>query len=438
MMIATVGTGALMFAVHIFAPAMGEKEYGLFATLLGMVNMMMIPVLGLQTIFAQQTAEARTPDHERKLQGTVQRLLLWNFLLWAVLALAVALAQNQFLHGLSIGNRDVTGKFVPRPAALWLTMAIGLAQLWLPVLGGILQGKQNFFWLGWSMISNGLGRFISVGLIVTILAWGGTGGILGALIGFLISMLIAGWHTRQVWSSTPPRFSFEWRPWLCRVIPLTLGLGASQFMFSADFLFVRTIFAENQTGYYAASGMIGRGLVMFTAPLTVVMFPKIVQNRAQNKKSNILGYTLLATGILAGLAALSCTLGCALLRHWAVQPESIPPLLQNLLAAKLKFHQEGILIITQLIPWFVWCMLPLTLANVLLNNLMARENYRIVPYLVLLVCAYSAAIVHFSTSFVSVIQVLGIFNLIFFALTGLFTRWRKQDSPLSPNKATAA
>ena len=411
MMATTLGNGVLMFAVHIFAPVMGEKEYGLFGALLALVNVMMIPALGLQTVFAQQAAGSKGLEGNRSLTAAVQSLLFWNFLLWACFALGVAIFQRQVMAALSIS----------RPAALWLTVAIGLAQLWLPVLLGVLQGRQNFLWLGVATIINGAGRFISVGLLVTLMALGGTGGILGALVGFTAALLIAAWHTRDNWTDSKSGWPFDWKPWLARVVPLTLGLGASQYMLSVDMVFVRTIFGENQTGYYSASGMIGRGLVMFTAPLTVVMFPKIVQSHHSAEPSRILAYTLLSTGVLGVLAALFCTGGCLLLRHWLNHPGEIPGFLQGLLLSKFQSNQEGITIVTRLIPWFVWCMLPLTLANVLLNNLMARERYRIVPYLVLLIALYSGVVISLCDSFVKVIQCLGIFNLIFLLLTAAFS-----------------
>src|SRR4051794_21643200 len=58
MMIASVGAGAFMFAVHFFSDAVGKKEYGIFVTLLSLLANISIPGLGLQMVFAQQTAAA--------------------------------------------------------------------------------------------------------------------------------------------------------------------------------------------------------------------------------------------------------------------------------------------------------------------------------------------------------------------------------------------
>ena len=68
-------------------------------------------------------------------------------------------------------------------------------------------------------------------------------------------------------------------------------------------------------------------------------------------------------------------------------------------------------------------MLPLTLANVLVNNLLARQIFSVVPWLVIIAVAYGVALWLFSTSFLAVIQILGLFALLLFFLAAWFT-WR--------------
>ena len=39
-----------------------------------------------------------------------------------------------------------------------MTLAVVLMNLWMPVFSGVLQGRQDFFWLGWAAIVSGVGR----------------------------------------------------------------------------------------------------------------------------------------------------------------------------------------------------------------------------------------------------------------------------------------
>jgi O-antigen/teichoic acid export membrane protein len=191
-----------------------------------------------------------------------------------------------------------------------------------------------------------------------------------ALLSFWLSLAVGAWHSRAVWRA--PGEPVKWRAWLAHVIPLTLGLGTTQFMMSADQLLVQSIFDKEVTGLYGAAGMIGRALVIFTTPMLAVMFPKVVASAARSEKTEVLAHALGATALLGGAAALGCTLFPALpLRivygkeYWGIAP---------------------------LVPWFAWCMLPLTLANVLIGNLLARGRFAAVPWLVIVAGGYGAAL----------------------------------------------
>jgi O-antigen/teichoic acid export membrane protein len=239
----------------------------------------------------------------------------------------------------------------------------------------------------------------------------------GVLTGMAVSMLVAAWFSRQIWLGEGK--GFQWKAWLGRAVPLTLGLGAGQFMLSADMIVVRGLFSqEGGTGLYAAAGMIGRALVFFTIPLTAVMFPKIARSAARAEKTDVLMYALGATAALGGSAALFCTL-FPKLPLWVVYGPS--------------FYE-----IAPLVPWFAWCMLPLTLANLLISNLMARERYSAVPWLVLVAAGYGCSLLGLGNVYVEagkgafklVVQTLGVFSLLLLAVAAWFS-WRKEKPSLA-------
>jgi len=401
MMIATVLGGAFMYAVHAVAgkPLQAKGEYGVFFTLLQVFNLMQIPAIGLQTIFAQQTVMACTEGSRRQLTAAIRAVALATLLIWLVMGGVIFGLRGQLIVLWKISN----------PAALGVTAVIGLCSMWLPINLGVLQGRQNFLWLGWVAILNGVGRFVSITVIVLLLGGCAAGAMTGALLGMLTAMGIAFWQARDVWLG--PQAPFDWRVWLARVLPLTLGLGASVFMMSADTIVVQSLFDRTDTGFYNAAGMIGRALVFLTAPLMTVMFPKVARSAMHAEKSNVLVQALAATALLGGLAALGCTL--------------LPTL-----PLRLVYRDPSFLQIAPLVPWFAWCMLPLTLANVLINSLLARMHYRAVPWLVLVAAAYGLTLFLLAPHFVEigqpaafrmVVQVLGGFGLLLVGVAAWFT-----------------
>lgn len=429
MMVATTSSGLFMFAVHLFAPWMPAAEYGLFGTLLQLMNLMMIPALGLQTVFAQQTAAAVTDERRNALRGTVRALLFWSSIVWLSAAVGVFLLQDRIVDLLAIRN----------PAALWATFAIGLPQLWLPILLGLLQGSMSFLWLGWVNIMNGAGRFVAVAIIVVLLGGHAAGAVTGALLGLASATALAAYHTRAFWKTAGA--GFRWGSWLRRLVPLTLGLGVSQFMLAADMILVRALFPADETGFYAGAGMIGRGLVIFTAPLVWVMFPRIVQSLARDSGTDVLKQALSATALIGGATATGLTLFAwclpSLLDAIARLDSSASWIIT--VQSRLAPRVDALGLVARLIPWFVWCMLPLGLANVLVNNLLAREQYRAIPWLMLVGAAYATALTVWNHTLVTVIQTLGVFSLILLAVAAAFTRAiRAQNRPrLNPDHAPA-
>ena len=90
-------------------------------------------------------------------------------------------------------------------------------------------------------------------------------------------------------------------------------------------------------------------------PLAAVMFPKIVHAKAKAEKSDLMGVVLLGTVVLAAGGAI----GLWVLGPWVV---------------KFMFRPDYVQAASVLLPWYAWAVVPLSVANVLLNNLLARSH----------------------------------------------------------------
>ena len=367
LVIATVAGGVFMSAVHVIVnKPLAGAEYGVFNTLLRIFVLMGFPGGGLQVVFAQQAAAALNDSESKQLSATTRAVLRGSFLVWLAFALLIFIVRDPIVALLKISN----------PAALWVTVLLGLASLWSPVLKGLLQGRQNFAGLGWVMILDGVGRFAAIVLIVQ-LGGQAAGAMTGALIGQLVMLAVGAWLVRGILSG--PGADFVWAPWLKRVIPLTGGVAAVLFLCSADVIYVQTIFSKDQSHFYAPAAMIGFALFSFTTPLASVMFPKIVQSAARTEKSDAMRNALAATGLLGGLVAIACTL--------------LPELPLRVLYFRSPIYWKC----APLVPWFAWGLLPLIVANVLISNLLARQRFRVVPWALAVAAAYGTALFYLRT-----------------------------------------
>src|SRR5258706_297931 len=136
-----------------------------------------LPPKPLQMIFSRQRAQALAPGRERQLAGMIRQAWLWTTLLWLLGVLAVFVFQKQI----------VAGWHLPDASGLWVTLPLLLASLWLPMFSGVVQGRQDFFWLGWAAIFAGVGRFAAAVFLVLALGFGAAGVMAGGVVGVGLS-----------------------------------------------------------------------------------------------------------------------------------------------------------------------------------------------------------------------------------------------------------
>lgn len=402
MVIATTLSGVLFAFVHKLAKrpetGMSADDYTLFVALLGVLSQMTIPAIGLQLTMVKLAVEAEETGGRAKLAGAARSLLLGTFAFWAACALGVFVCQDSIVANYRIANTW----------ALWGTVLLGLTSLWSPVFFGILQGRQNFLWIGLVAILNSGARFGFLGLVVLVAAATAAHGIFAAVVGMVIALMFGAWHVRDAFAG--PAEKFDWVAWLKRVVPMTLGYGAATFMLTEDLVLVRRYFqGSTESELYSIAGTLGRAVFYFLAPMTTVMFPKIAQSAARSDDSSVLMQALGVT-LLMGVGAALCL---------TVIPQ-VPVLI---------LYGKAQLPATSLIPTFAWCLLPLPIANVLVNNLLARERYGVVPWLAGIAAAYYFALSRVARvsaeqtpqRFENILYTIGAFGLLLLGVCLLYT-----------------
>jgi len=399
LMVATMLTGVFMLGIHFLSRKIPAAEYGVLITLFSVVNI--VPTIPFQMVFAQQTARALATGDERRLRSAIRTAWLGTVLCWLMAAAVTLCFQKQIVANWHLSN----------PTALWLLLLVILFSLLMPMFNGVMQGQQNFLWLGWANIFNGAFRLTSAVVIVLVLTGWAAGIMTGVLIGLAAATAVGIWQTRSLWrgASEP----FDRRGFLRQVFPLLLGFAATQFLFSADTSFVDTYFGADRTAPYGAAGTLSRALLWLVLPLAAVMFPKIVHSTAKSEKTNLLGLVLLGTMLLVA----GGMLGLWLLGPWVV---------------KFVYPSEYLSPTLAILPWYAGAMVPLSLANVLVNDLLARSRFQIVPFLVLLAMFYGLALTQYHDSFVTVLKTLCLFNSICFAICAWFT-WGKRGKAILEN-----
>jgi O-antigen/teichoic acid export membrane protein len=415
MVIATFAGGFFMALVHTVARKMGN-DYASFVVLLRLLIIMGIPFAALQTIVARQAAAATDEKHEQQLIATSRALLLATFLVWVLYAVAVIAFAGPLSKLLKINGKG----------SLYLMLTVALTGLWIPIFKGLLQGRHQFGGLGWLQVSDGVGRFTVMLVIVGALHGKVAGAMCATFAGQLATLIIGGSLTWSLWTSRP-KVAFDWQGLFSVAIPLSFGLGTILLMSSIDMLFVKTLFDEAQATLYSGAMLTGFAIIQFIAPVALVMFARVTQSVARKEHSDSLRMTLMATILFGIVAALGCTL------------------LPSLPLRLMYFTNPEMWKAAPLVPWFAWALLPLTVANVLVQDILARAQFKAVPWLMLVPALYAAALglqapalvqMQRFDAFVRVIQTMGLTSTVLCVLAAYFCR--RRPAPIVSGRDSAA
>ena len=405
LMITNIGGGLMTLVVHFLSKKIPESEYSAFGVLL-MVTAC-LPTMPFQMVFAQQTAQKLAIGRERQLAGMIRIAWLSTFIVWTVAAALVFIFRNSIVKDWQL----------PNTAGLLVTLPLILVSLWQPMFNGVLQGRQDFFWLGWTQFIGGLGRFVFAAFFVLALGAGAAGMMTGALMGVGAPVAICIWRTRDLWSG--PREPFDGKALMPQVIPLLVGVAAFQFMFASDTMFTKAYFSGDAMAPYVAAGTLSRGLLWVVLPMATVMFPKLVHAHAKSEKSNLFGIVVLGTAILGV---------CGSLALWVAGP----------LAVKIVFKSSYVAGTVALIPWYAGAMVPLAMSYVMVNDLLARSKFQVVPFMVLVAVGDGLAmpfmLSHFPGRLEVPLQTVGVFNLLLFGICAVF-HWGKFAQKTEPMPA---
>jgi O-antigen/teichoic acid export membrane protein len=399
LMVANIGGGVMALGVHFLNKKIAPEEYSLFGTLL-MVTAF-IPTMPLQMLFAQQAARAVVLGQEAQLASMIRRATFAIFSGWGLFAAGVFWFRGPIMNSWEM----------PSALPLGVTLLAVLVGLLAPMFVGLLQGRQDFLWVGWSALLSAIGRMAVAAVLVLAFGGGATAMLLGALIGLGAGWVIAVWRTRDWW--TRAGASFDSRALWRQIGPLMLGFGVCQFMFTTDTMFANAFFTGTEMKCYVAAGTLSRALLWLVLPLAAVMFPKLVQSSARGEKSNLVWWVIAGTAVLA----IGAGIGLCVLGPWVV---------------RLVYQPEDVAATTALLPWYTAAMIPLALANVMANDLLAHGRFRAVPVMVLVGLAYAVTLPVLLNRFPGrmevVLQTLGGFNLLLLAVCVWFT-WRGKQSP---------
>lgn len=289
---------------YLFNIASGKlldpADFSILVAIAGVLQIFVVGSRVIQTVTARYISRFQAELVSQERIAPFFRAMFRAAWLWGFLAMAFMFAITPFLADfLQIEERN----------AVFL---IGLATLLMvvrPVVGGALQGKQQFAALGAVQIVQATFRLL-VGVLFISAGWGAFGAVLSLPISSVVALIFALWVLDgRVKKKTAVSHQVN-LPDMFRYSSYTaIGLVSYAILLNMDAILVRRFFDSAQAGNYSAAITLGKVVQFLPVAVIMILFPKAAQRQAARQNSaRLLVPAMLVVLLVSGGIALLYTL----------------------------------------------------------------------------------------------------------------------------------
>lgn len=380
---ASLATNVITLLTHVFMGRMlSQVEYGALVSMLGLLMMVGTPLNALSNALSFYSAKLIEEGRE----GAI-RPFMWR---WFGRMLIVAIV----ITALGIAFSPAISSFfkMQRLATFLTTIVVLGILLFLPVVGGILQGVQAFGWAAVSSIGAGCIRIIcSVAFVYfggRLADWAVAGHGMGVLTGLLIGAVGISWIFRGREAAAADKNVTAY------FLNSLIVLAGFSVMMSADVLIVKHYFSPEESGLFAQVSTIGKIAIFLPMPIAGALFPKIVAAGESGGRH----VRLLFRGILLAGSMIAAIVAAGLLI-----PQAPLWIMYGIV------HPSETML--SLVRYMFIAMSPLSLAYIVMNYHMAQNRFGILFLLPLCALLYLAGAAVWHASVFQIIAVMAVSNL---------------------------
>lgn len=298
--VANTVAGVLTYGLQIaMARLLPIEEFGLFAALLGIFNLIAIPLTAALVAVTRALSRARGESNVAAISSIpLQAARELTFAIGILVGIGILFTGH--IAGL------LNAASIAWVLLLWLAIAANAAS----ALGlAVLQGLQRFPGFGALTVANAALR-----LLVCVVAVAAGLGVGGAVTGFAVAALVGG----LIGGTVLRRVARGGRRNLHRSALLTtrhaLLLTISNLAFVAmtqfDFILARMFLPAEQASEYAAASVLAKSVLWLPVGIVVALFPMVASEAAARRSSrHLLRQGLLMAAVASGALALVLAIG---------------------------------------------------------------------------------------------------------------------------------
>ena len=258
-------------------------EYGTLATIFSLIYVMAIFSESIQTVVAKFSS---VEDEKEKIKNVLKRALRRAGKSGVLFLIAYLLISIGLSYLLEIDY-----------ALLALNGLIVLAAFVMPVMRGVLQGKEKFVHLGANMIVEALVKIIFA-VILVLIGWGVYGAIGASIVGSAVAFVVSVYFLKEIVNAKEKDAKIT--NYKGFSLPVLYIVAIIFIFFSLDIIIARIVFEENFAGMYAVASTLGKIIFLGVQPISKAMFP--IVSSSKKKVSGLLRNSIFMISILILLA----------------------------------------------------------------------------------------------------------------------------------------
>lgn len=266
---------AFNFYFHIYMSRnLGPDGYSALNSLLSLLFWISIPIITIQTTItkfvAQFNARGEAARVRRLFLECLKRVGIFAFVLMLIIMLSAPFI-GEFLK-------------IQRNSPIVASGLLLFFMYMTPVFWAVLQGREQFGFLGTSMFA-GFSTKCGLGILCAILGWGVGGVIWGVTLSFVLAFMVIFLPIREVLAPTLGEDSIEMREIYVFAAPVVATLLCVYSFCNLDIPLVRHFYGDvgeglRLAGYYATASIIGKGFLFLPFGIILALFPKVARKKA--------------------------------------------------------------------------------------------------------------------------------------------------------------
>ncbi len=352
---ATLVAGVANYLFHIvMARSLGTQNYGVLSSLLSLFMILAFPLSTVQMVLTKYVAVYKGQNNFTQ----IRYLFTDFFKKLAVVGVVLFVGSVLF--------RGVIGSYLQIEAKepIILLGVFCLFSFLMPVVLGMLQGLEHFFYLSLNSAMGALSKLV-LALLFVYLGYQVSGALLACVFSVLVTFVVA-WiplrkfltmHAAQKNQSRKEVYQF--------FIPVFAALSCFGLLAYQDVVLVKHWFDPLQAGAYATAALLGKAFLFPAQSLAMAMFPKVSQAHSRGEETaGLLKHTLLFAVVLLGI-------GLAILFCFS-------NLLTALLMKKGGASVETFAVVANLIRYYGFAFVPVSFLYILAFYYLGRHENRFV------------------------------------------------------------